>query len=144
MLKPVSRNTKFRETRTFFREIRNSFRIKFSRISYERNSSVNPSGMWHFSFNTGDTVVGPLRIGAKRRGSRVLDPLKHVIHSILSPLTCSPTYVLIWTTSVPFHIVYPTFSFHCIHLWKLNDCKILLKHIIIFFKTNYATYLYFS
>ena len=26
----------------FFREIRNSFRMKFSRISYERNSSVNP------------------------------------------------------------------------------------------------------
>ena len=43
MLKPVSRNTKFRETRSiFFREIRNSFRMKFSRISYERNSSVNP------------------------------------------------------------------------------------------------------
>ena len=35
--------TGFRMQGVFFREIRNSFCMKFSRILYERNSSVNPS-----------------------------------------------------------------------------------------------------
>ena len=43
MLKAGSRNKKFRETRSIFCEIRNWFRMKFSRILYERNSSVNPT-----------------------------------------------------------------------------------------------------
>ena len=33
----------FAKQGAFFREIRNSFRMKFSRIWYERNSSVNPN-----------------------------------------------------------------------------------------------------
>ena len=43
-----ARKSQFRETQNFakqgadFREIRNSFRMKFSRFLYERNSSVNP------------------------------------------------------------------------------------------------------
>ena len=45
-LKPVSRN--FAKQVAFFCEIQNSLRMIFTRVLYERNSSVNPK--WHHRF----------------------------------------------------------------------------------------------
>ena len=51
MQKPVLRKTKFFKTRSSFGKIQNLFRMKFSRILYERNSIVNPSvNVKHFAF----------------------------------------------------------------------------------------------
>ena len=100
----VSRNTKhtklsfacyskFRETRNFvkqsafFREIRKSFRMKISRILYERNSSVNPT--WDASLDRGSKTWSSSRPSSPTKLVSGLYPLTN--KAGLWPLSSSPT-----------------------------------------------------